>query len=57
MEDSEALKQMIAQSLEHCNDYDTLDLVYKLLNCDNATPQPSQRERSPHASTCLLAVG
>lgn len=57
MEDAEALKQMITQSLEHCNDYDTLDLVYKLLNYDNAAPQPSQRERSPHASTCLLAVG
>lgn len=56
MEDSEALKQMIAQSLEQCNDYDTLDLVYKLLNYDNATPQPSQRERTSSASTCLLAV-
>ena len=56
MEDSEALKRMIAQSLEQCNDYDTLDLVYKLLNYDNATPQPSQRERTPSASTCLLAV-
>ncbi len=56
MEDSEALKRMIAQSLEQCNDYDTLDLVYKLLNYDDATPQPSQRERTPSASTCLLAV-
>lgn len=39
MEDPDELKDLVKIAIEECTDFDMLDLVYKLLICENVKGQ------------------